>query len=380
MNAESKISSIGTALVVGGGIGGMAAAIRLAQQGVEVELVDIDPDWRVYGAGITITGPTLRAYRHLDMVGDIATAGAVSSATSVFLFNGKHLRELDEPAIEEGLPATGGIMRPVLHALMQQRVADAGVKVRLGLSVDALNNRDGGVDVQFTDGSSSRYDLIIGADSVRSRIRELAFPHMSEPVRTGQACWRVAISKPPMLTQGEMFFGHKYTAGITLCGTDAVYLWLLSPHERREQHFSEAELHDEMKTRLADFGGSAGWIRDNMTPEHWVNYRPLEAKIQPRPWSDGRIVLLGDAVHATTPHLASGAGMAVESAIVLVEELARADDAEAALAAYEARRYERCRDIVESSVAIGEAQLAGAAPDQIGGMIGGALHRLAAPF
>jgi 2-polyprenyl-6-methoxyphenol hydroxylase-like FAD-dependent oxidoreductase len=91
-------------------------------------------------------------------------------------------------------------------------------------------------------------------------------------------------------------------------------------------------------------------------------------------------VLLGDAVHATTPHLASGAGMAVESAIVLVEELARTDDAEAALAAYEARRYERCRDIVESSVAIGEAQLAGAAPDQIGGMIGGALHRLAAPF
>ncbi len=380
MTDSDRISSIGTALIVGGGIGGMAAAIGLAQRGVAVELIDIDPEWRVYGAGITITGPTLRAYRHLDMVGDIAAAGAISNATSVFLFNGHHLRELDEPAIEEGLPATGGIMRPVLHALMQQRVASAGAAVRLGLSVDALDNRDGGVDVEFSDGSSGRYDLVIGADSVRSRVRELAFAHMCQPVRTGQGCWRVAMPKPPTLSQGEMFFGHKYTAGITLCGADAVYLWLLSSHESREQHFSEAELHDEMKTRLADFGGSAGWIRDNMTRDHWVNYRPLEAMIQPRPWSDGRIVLLGDAVHATTPHLASGAGMAVESAIVLAEELARSDDAEAALAAYEERRYERCRDIVESSVAIGSAQLAGSAPEQIGGMIGAALHRLAAPF
>jgi 2-polyprenyl-6-methoxyphenol hydroxylase-like FAD-dependent oxidoreductase len=380
MTEAPRVEMIETALVVGGGIGGMAAAISLAERGVAVELIDIDPEWRVYGAGITITGPTLRAYRRLNMVDAIATEGAVCSATSVFLFNGVPLRELDEPAIEEGLPGTGGIMRPVLHALMQRRVAEARVGVRLGLSVDDLANRDGGVDVRFSDGSSGRYDLVIGADSVRSRVRDLAFPHMSEPVRTGQGCWRVAISKPPNLTQGEMFFGHKYTAGITLCGTDAVYLWLLTPHERREHHFSERELLNEMKARLADFGGNAGWIRDNMTPAHWVNYRPLEAKIQPRPWSDGRIVLLGDAVHATTPHLASGAGMAVESAIVLVEELARANDVEAALAAYEDRRFERSRDIVETSVAIGAAQLAGASPEQIGGMIGGALHRLAAPF
>jgi 2-polyprenyl-6-methoxyphenol hydroxylase-like FAD-dependent oxidoreductase len=135
-----------------------------------------------------------------------------------------------------------------------------------------------------------------------------------------------------------------------------------------------------MKARLADFGGSAGWVRDSMNADDWVNYRPLAAKIQPRPWADGRIVLLGDAVHATTPHLASGAGMAVESAIVLGEELARAKSVEAGLAAYEERRYERCRDVVETSVAIGAAQLAGDPPDKIGGMMGGALHRLAGPF
>ena len=378
--AEDRISSIASALIVGGGIGGTAAAISLARRGIKVELIDLYPDWRVYGAGITITGVTLRAYRHLDMWQDIANHGAITNGSSVFLFSGQHLRELDEPAVDGEEPATGGIMRPVLHELMQQRVRVLDIAVRLGLTVTSLNNRDNGVDVVFSDGSEGRYDLVIGSDSVHSGVRDLAFPHMSEPERTGQGCWRISIEKPPMLEKGEMYFGHKYTVGITRCGEDAVYLWLLTPHERRDKHFDEEELYTRMKANLEGFGNSAGWIRDNMTRDHWINYRPLAAKLQPGPWSNGRIVLLGDAVHATTPHLASGAGMAVESAIVLAEELAKADNAEAGLKAYEDRRFERCRDIVESSIAIGAAQLAGGAPDQIGGMIGGALHRLAAPF
>jgi 2-polyprenyl-6-methoxyphenol hydroxylase-like FAD-dependent oxidoreductase len=76
---EQNIDCIETALIVGGGIGGMAAAISLARSGVSVELIDLDPDWRVYGAGITITGPTLRAYKHLGMVDDIAQQGAITN-------------------------------------------------------------------------------------------------------------------------------------------------------------------------------------------------------------------------------------------------------------------------------------------------------------
>ncbi len=377
---QEPITAISNALVVGGGIGGMAAAIDLAARGVAVTLIDLDPDWRVYGAGITITGATLRAYRRLGMVEDIARDGAIVAGSSMFLFNGMHLRDLDEPPIEEGLPATGGIMRPVLHQLMQQRVAAAGIPVRLGVTVDTLANRDGGVDVTFSDGTSGRYDLVIGADSVRSRVRDLAFPHMGEAERTGQGCWRVSMKKPPTLERGEMFFGHRYMVGITRCGEDAIYMWLLTPHADGEERLEGEALVAQMKAHLADFGGNAGWVRDTMTAEDWVNYRPLAAKIQPRPWSDGRIVLLGDAVHATTPHLASGAGIAVESALVLGEELARAESAEAALAAYEERRYERCRDVVETSVAIGAAQLAGRPGEEIGGIMGAALHRLAGPF
>ena len=368
------------ALIVGGGIGGMATAILLRQQGIDVTLIDIDPEWRVYGAGITITGPTLRAYRRLGMVENIATQGAIAPGTAIHTFKGQFLRDLDEPPLEQGLPATGGIMRPVLHHIMQERVRALGVTARLGITVDALANVADGVDVSFSDGTQERFDLVVGADSVRSIVRELAFPHMGKPEHTGQGCWRVSMKRPPSLQKGEMYLGHQYPCGITRCGEEMVYLFLLTPHKRSSKHFDDAELYAGIRERLADFGGNAGWIRDNMTPDDWINYRPLAAKIQPRPWHDGRIVLLGDAVHATTPHLASGAGMAVESAIVLAEELAAASTVEAALAAYQERRYERCRDIVETSIAIGNAQLAGAGPEQVGGMIGQALHRLAAPF
>jgi 2-polyprenyl-6-methoxyphenol hydroxylase-like FAD-dependent oxidoreductase len=376
-----KIESIATALIVGGGIGGMAAAISLARRGVAVELIDLDPDWRVYGAGITIIGPTLRAYRQLGLVDRIKSEGAVTSSSRVRLFDGTVLRVLEEPEIEDGLPATGGIMRPVLHRIMQDAVRETDIPVRLGLTVTALETAGDAVDVTFSDGHTGRYDLVIGADSVFSGVRKLAFPHMGEAQPTGQGCWRISIRKPPeQNNMGEFYFGAENPCGITVCGEDAVYLFLLTPHVERESFMDEDELFAAMKAHLAPFGGNAGWIRDNMSRSDWINYRPLAAAIQPKPWYNGRVVLLGDAVHATTPHLASGAGMAVESGIVLAEELAKADTVEAALLAYQERRYDRCKDVIDSSVAIGQLQLDHGNPGQIAGMIEGALQRLNAPY
>jgi 2-polyprenyl-6-methoxyphenol hydroxylase-like FAD-dependent oxidoreductase len=367
-------------LVVGGGIGGMASAIRFAELGAKVDLIDLDPEWRVYGAGITITGPTLRAYKRLGMIDAIKAKGAITNGSKIFRYDGVLLNELDEPPLEDGLPATGGIMRPDLHRIMQERVRELNISVRLGLTVDALDASGDGVDVIFSDGDKGHYDLVIGADGIFSTVRKLAFPDMVDAQETGQACWRISMARPPELDRGEFYFGYKFPGGITRCAEDKIYMWLLTPHIHKDRFLSDDELYSEMKENLTPFGGNAGWIRDNMTPSDWVNYRPLAAAIQPRPWSNGRVVLDGDAVHATTPHLASGAGMAVESALVLAEELDKASSIEAGLAAYEERRYERCRDVVETSVAVGKLQLEGGAPDQIGGMMGAALHRLAGDY
>lgn len=367
-------------LIVGGGIGGMAAAIKLKQQGIAIELIDLDPAWRVYGAGITITGPTLRAYRHLGMVEEIAAEGAITNGSKIFRYDGTFLHALDEPVLEQGLPATGGIMRPILHRLMQRRIESLCIPVRLGITVEALDQRGAGVDVTFSDGGTGRYDIVVGADSIHSRIRALAFPDAQAPVATGQGCWRISTRRPPNFDRSEFYLGHKYPCGINACGPDSSYLWMLTPHDAT-LWVSEDDGYDLLQERLADFGGNVRWIRENMRRDQWVNYRPLASVLQPAPWANGRVVLLGDAAHATTPHLASGAGMAVEDGVVLGEELAMPGrSVEEALLAYSRRRYPRCRHVVESSVAIGMAQLAGASPSDVGQMIGAALHKLAEPF
>ena len=375
-----SISNIARALVVGGGIAGMASAISLAERGVAVDLIDLDPEWRVYGAGITITGPTLRAYHRLGLIDAIKQQGAITNKTRLFRFDGTHLHDLEEPVIEEGLPATGGIMRPILHRIMQARVRELDIPVRLGLTVDWMENTATGTDVTFSDGTRDHYDLVVGADSVSSRVRELAFPHMAPARPTGQGCWRISIARPPGFNAAEFFLGHANPCGITACAADKVYMWLLTPHVERESFMDEEELFTTLHALLADFGGHAGWIRDTMTREDWINYRPLAAALQPAPWSKGRIVLVGDAVHATTPHLASGAGMAVESGIALAEELARAETVEGGLDAFEARRFERCRDVIETSVRMGQLQLDHGPPEEFARLLQGALARLNEPF
>lgn len=378
--STQSISNLTRALVVGGGIAGMASAISLAERGVAVDLIDLDPEWRVYGAGITITGPTLRAYHRLGLIDAIKQQGAITNRTRLFRFDGTHLQDLEEPVIEEGLPATGGIMRPVLHGIMQARVRELAIPVRLGLTVDVLENTGAGVDVTLSDGTRGHYDLVIGADSVASRVRDLAFPHMAPARPTGQGCWRISIARPPGFDAAEFFLGHANPCGITACAADKVYMWLLTPHIERDSFMNGEELFTTLHGLLADFGGHAGWIRETMTRGDWINYRPLAAALQPAPWSNGRIVLVGDAVHATTPHLASGAGMAVESAIALAEELARAETVEGGLAAYEARRFERCRDVIETSVRMGQLQLDHGPPEEFARLLQGALARLNEPF
>ena len=113
-----------------------------------------------------------------------------------------------------------------------------------------------------------------------------------------------------------------------------------------------------MRSRLKDAPPKIAALAEQITDDNEVVYKPLETLFISGPWHKGRVVLIGDAVHATTPHLGQGAGMAIEDSLVLAEELeAHWGDTETALSNYNSRRFERCRFIVESSVAVGEFQL-----------------------
>ena len=117
------------------------------------------------------------------------------------------------------------------------------------------------------------------------------------------------------------------------------------------------------RERLAGCTGMLARLRDQVTDPSLVVYRPLESLLMPRPWYTGRIVLIGDAAHATTPHLASGASIAIEDSVVLARLLAAGSGLAEVLDDFTARRFERCRMIVDNSERLGEWEKHPGSPD-----------------
>ena len=367
------------ALIVGGGIGGMSTAIAMRRNGFAVDLIDIDPEWRVYGAGITITGPTLRAFKAVGVYDEIAQTAYVGHGIRVCDTQGNLLRELPTPIPPEaGVAGSGGTLRPTLHKILSKHVKESGAAVRLGITVESFAQDDDGVDVVFSDGSTGRYDLVVGADGVFSRMRNLIFPNAPKPEYTGQSAWRLNLKRPPEINCRHYFLGGPHKVGFTPVSYTEMYLFLL---ERTPQVFREdAELPVYLRGLLADYGGPLAAIRDSIDTQSEIVFRPLEAFFLDVPWHVGRVVLIGDAAHPTTPQLASGAGIAVEDGLVLAEELMKNRPMAETLEAFTARREERCRLVVESSIEIGRLEQERAPVEQQTAVVERALAKLAEPL
>jgi len=367
-------------LVVGGGIGGMCAAIELRKRGIEVDLIELDKDWQVYGAGITISGPTLRAFKTIGVVQQIMEQGWCADGCDMALPNGTVVGQIPTPRIGgPEIPGGGGIMRPVLAKILSKATRDAGVKVRLGMSFSAIELRGDGADVVFTDGTQASYDLVIGADGLNSRVRTTLFPDAPKPRFTGQGSWRAVVPRPKEIVRATMYLGQHCKAGVNPVSHDEMYLFFLDKRPQKD-YIAPEEWPAILREELAEFSGLIGEIRDGITAQSRIVYRPLEALLVPAPWHKGRVVLIGDAVHATTPHLASGAGIAVEDAVVLAEELDRASDVEAALVAFTARRWERARLVVENSVRLGDLEQRGGAKEEHAQLMRDSMVALLAPM
>lgn len=344
-----------TALIVGGGIAGMSAAIALSRIGVKVELIDLDPDWKVSGAGITITGPTLRAFHQLGVYEAIANEAYTGEGIQVCDVQGNPLRQLDTPMpAGSPTPGSGGIMRPTLHHILSKKTLELGTQVRLGITVDQLEQDPEGVSVTFSDASTGRYDLVVGADGVYSKVRGMIFPDAPKPEYTGQSAWRLTVPRPSTVERRTYFLGGPVKVGLTPVSQDSMYMFLLerTPQVYREQH----ELPARLGELLEGYGGILAELRAGLNSNSDIVFRPLEAFFLPAPWHQGRVLLVGDAAHPTTPQLASGAGIAVEDGIVLAEELQKADSVADALLQFMQRREKRCRLVVENSIEIGRLE------------------------
>jgi 2-polyprenyl-6-methoxyphenol hydroxylase-like FAD-dependent oxidoreductase len=337
-------------LVVGGGIGGLSAAIALRQRGVEVDVVEINPKWDVYGVGIIQPANAIRALDALGLAERAVEQGFAMKGSRFHDSQGNLLGEV--PALDllgPKYPPMNGITRPKLHAIFQDAVKASGADVRLGVTVDDIGE-DG--DVTFTDGGTGTYDLVVGADGIHSSIRRRVFAGAPEPEYTGQIVWRYNVPKPKGLETLDMFVGSNGKAGFVPLSPDLMYVLYIEAVPADE--VPADRLADVFRERLAEFGGPVAEVRDNhIVDSEKVVLRPVESLLVPTPWHRGRIVLLGDAAHATSPHVGQGGAMAIEDAVVLAEEVTGGGDLDAALERYAERRHPRCREIWEISRQIG---------------------------
>lgn len=333
------------AIVIGGGIGGLAAAIGLAEAGLEVAVYERAAVPGEVGAGLTLWANAVRA---LEQIG----AGAILGPISAPELEGG-IRRPDGSLIvgmgrRDAAPLAVVVHRAELHAAL---LAHAGPgSVHFGKTLAAVEQHAAGVRARFADGTSAVADLLIGADGLRSTVR--AHLHGDTPPRyAGYTAWRAVVPfDPNRLVPGELWGrGERFGQVPMRDGRTYWFAVQTAPEGGRSPNGEQAEL-------LRSF---AGW---HPSVTALIAAAPAEAimrhDVYDRPplarWGTGRLTLLGDAAHPMTPNLGQGACQALEDAAVLARTLRGAADVPAALRRYEQLRAARTRSIVLQSRRIGQ--------------------------
>lgn len=346
----------GNVLVVGAGIGGLSASIALRGVGFNVNILEIQPDLHssVYGVGIIQPVNALRALDAIGCAQECLKQGFSTSTWAKLLDQaGNVVRDVPGATIH-GFPCMNGITRPKLHKILTDRALECGVTIEYGKTITDLASRADHVEVACTDNTLRRPELVVGADGVRSVVRRFVLDEGVQPQYNGQSAFRVNIPREPEIDRIILQDGETGMAGFVPIGPDLAYLFLNVVWDRSYRP-KQSELNTVLIEKLAPFGGLTGRVRDKyINDAQEIVLRPEEFLIAPPPWHRGRIVLMGDAVHAVTPHLGQGAAQAIEDGVVLAEVLDASSSVEEAFQAFTDRRYERCKFIVEASVQIGE--------------------------
>ncbi|MFF8598982.1 FAD-dependent monooxygenase [Streptomyces sp. NPDC015232] len=327
-------------LVHGGGIGGLTAATLLARRGHTVEVVEVRDELDALGVGIIQPSNALHAMREAGVLDACLEAGFEWEVLTIADPAGAPRAEIPQPRMGDAPPANG-IPRPALAALLGDAARAAGATIRFGATIATLDDDGEGVDVTLTDGSAGRWDLVVGFDGIGSPLRTRLYGDRYTPEYTGFANWRVTVPRQPQVRGVVMCMaGQEAKALLTPITDELMYLGVVFAEDEDFRPGPDTA-HEELAKRLAAFSGPVAEALAAVTDPASVVYTRISQVTVEDPWHVGRVVLAGDAAHASTPHLAQGAAMAVEDAVVLADALRDEPTVPAALTAWEARRRPR---------------------------------------
>ncbi|WP_104523449.1 FAD-dependent monooxygenase [Blastococcus atacamensis] len=368
--------AVNNVLVVGAGAAGATTAILLADAGVAVDLVEIKPEVSALGSGITLQGNALRVLRQLGVLDECLEHGFPFSELVIRVPDPAATivaRVDDVPFGGVDLPSTMGMYRPELARILMDRAERAGVKARFSTTIESLDQDGDGVDVTFSDGSSGRYDVVVGADGLRSWTRRM----LEIPLETrsvGMGAFRMFGPKPADITEFHAIFGGpSYMALVCPTSETTAYWSLVEVARDRTTQTPEERLADFLELSRP-YHGPWDEVRDAFTDPANLNYTWFEHHLLDAPWNRGRVVLIGDAVHACPPTIAQGAAMGFEDAAVLAELLTTRDRVDDELwDAFTTRRFDRVTTVVEASMQMAQWNL-----DHVQGDVPSVTRRVAA--
>ena len=342
--------------IVGGGIGGLTAALALIRHGVPVDVYEQAPELKELGAGVQISSNGTRVLYALGLGPAIDKVGVIVSGKEIRLWSTGQtwkLFDLGAVSVERyGFPYMmfhrGDLHAALLDAIRREKPE----AIHLSRKCMGVTQDDAGVSIQFEQGESARADLVIGADGVQSRVRLATFG-ADQPEFTGIVAWRGLIPRENVpagikLDVGTNWVGpgghvvHYPVRGGSLLN----FVGLLERDDWRVESWTVQGTKDEFANDFKNWNPLIHeCIRRVDVPYKWALFArpPMPA------WSKGRVTLLGDACHSMLPMLAQGAVMALEDGYVLARSIAMYGVKSEALQHYEAARRERANRAVSGS-------------------------------
>ncbi len=333
--------------IVGGGIGGVAAALALHSVGVEATVYERAPELREVGAGMMLWPNATRVLNELGVLEKVAERSGPNATFLVRASTGAVLMEISLGQFD--VPALCTRRSDLLDALLS---ALPRKSVRLGHTFESFEQKKHSVRVRFAEGVATEHDLVIGADGIRSRVRSQLLGDY-EPIYRGYTVWR-GIARltgvVPSNSNSESWgrgkrFGILNTGGgrFTWYATANTAAGPVDLPEGRRRALLEmfAGWHEPVEQLIA--ATDEGAILKNGA----YDLAPLKR------WGYGRVMLLGDAAHPCTPNLGLGGCMALEDALVLAKSFCKEASPESALRRYEMLRRERTRHVQQRSLLMG---------------------------
>ncbi|MDF7811456.1 FAD-dependent monooxygenase [Hymenobacter sp. YC55] len=341
-------------IVIGAGLGGLATAHGLLGLGHSVQVYEAAPILREVGAGLVLGANAMRALQQLGLHESVHPLGSAVTSLKLFDQNGRLLQNADTSVFTRALGFDNvGIHRATLQqALLQGLPADTLV---LGKPFEGFQQTPTGVEAFFTDGTTAQADFLIGADGIRSRVRRQLLP-ATEPRYAGYTCWRAVVEAAqlelPEGQSGEIWGNYGRRFGYVPVGNGQVYWFAClnspAPQNPKFRAYRVADLQREFHSFPAPVPALLGLTRnEELLWNDILDLKPL------RQLAFGRVLLLGDAGHATTPNLGQGAGMAMEDAAELVACLRHTPLITDAFRRFEKRRLPRTTRIVRTSWQLG---------------------------